>query len=842
MRLRCLLPIIIISSFAFLFVLADSSVSDNISKEDEESTIHEALLKRVLNQLGAIDLGLEGLAQAIHNNQIKVSDKDALKEYIKTIREFILKVRKGELFELNEENLYMLLEINKAILAHLESAVECGLKSVKNFEFEEITKRSKILTKEAAEEILRNNDQKLSLFMHQANKIGLSNINLLAQEIERFANKYNLKKIGCRVLPYFGLGLYLVFVYNPTMIESLPIPGLRHLKRILGSKPHNQKYNVQLDKNIKEVKIKLTTGEEITVNRDDFEKKSGSEQSDHEEQPQRKQPEEPHKEQSQSEQQSTEQNERSEITQQEENQPSFEKDNKIKTPLPKITRKIELPSSPQGILGTPAYYLRNVVKIETDPFINLTIGTIMAPIIHRDVRDAKKFSERQIKRAVAFFKGEPIPSDSLVRKSKITFKDIVGCGHIKSELSKIVDYFKAKTDNKLGEKFINKTYLLVGSEGYGQKLIDGMAGEITEYLSKTDKDKYFGVHKLHASQLISKKLKDVIGEVEDYSPCVILIEDLDWFNNNKGSLSPEVSSDLISSLNKVRNNPKLDIIIVATTSNIEFLKLDGNLMPQFGQTIYLNFPTDEERNEYLKKEFENRCIDTENLDLKSLVSQTENCTYSQLDAIIRQSISRSHWQKRTLSQADLEQSINEIIHKIVFDNSNLSEQEKQILSAHFAGKLLTYRIYSNEKDLIKVTILPVSIDEQIQQGALIISKPHKKSITMQDLEKQAIIELAGICSQKILLSQVSYKLSQETYRKVFDIAKLLLLRGLMESGLSKVQQNKIREDALDLVHKWEKDIEDFLEQNKDYLLQVANRLEKQMILSRDEISNILTSR
>ncbi|KAF7394869.1 hypothetical protein HZH66_008043 [Vespula vulgaris] len=155
------------------------------------------------------------------------------------------------------------------------------------------------------------------------------------------------------------------------------------------------------------------------------------------------------------------------------------------------------------------------------------------------------------------------------KKVKYKIEDIGGYNDLIADIKDVVDIALGKCN--IGDFFISKGILLYGTPGVGKSTIANAI--ISEYNVNS-----FNVH---SSDIYSKsmgeterKLKEIFAEAKAKTPSIILLEDIDTLCPKRSSSSTDqerrVLAQIISLFDELQNT-KNNIIILATTSRIEFV-------------------------------------------------------------------------------------------------------------------------------------------------------------------------------------------------------------------------------------------------------------------------------
>jgi cell division protease FtsH len=462
------------------------------------------------------------------------------------------------------------------------------------------------------------------------------------------------------------------------------------------------------------------------------------------------------------------------------------------------------------------------------------------PFVLKDMKDLSGWAGKQTRKTWSGFKGEPFDDGSKVRESKLDFKKVIGMQHVKSELQKVVTYFNKKdVFDRMGIQ-PEKGYLLVGPLDTGRSLAHALAGEVTAELKKQRKKGICGVYEIHASLLLQKELKEIIEEAEKRSPCVLVIDELDWLSKQK-SVDPKIWSTLVTTMNGLLKSARKQVFMVATAQDNKSIDAAIKDQGRLGITVHFDTPVQAERLEFFQKELDARCINCADFNLDALAQQTAQCSATQLSCVMKRALANAHAQEESLQQRHIEQSIDQVVYNIVEQESSMSPQEKQIIAAHYAGKAVAHMALKPEVLLSRVTILPVAHNQTKPEiGALIAYNATDKLVkTAQDIEHDCIIELAGLEAQKLLFGNlVSTQLAQQVKQQVFAQAKLLAFEGIEEKALPKAVQAERGAHAWQLVMDYTHQAAELLKAYKPKLVTLATHLVQNNTLHANELAQL----
>ena len=797
-------------------------------------TLSTIILNRAREQLVYIDLALEEFAQAAANNKISLKNTQQVRAYITQLRELTTQARQYSTLILTPVHAQELVEFNALLLNKFSRALAHKFRSVPkiNTDINLYLSRSpnssgQTIDIARASDILLKNDDLLFQIPTQYMQLGVTPRQRFAKSTIKYLKKSRILAFGKRVLPYVGLGAYYIVINKE---EALPDWGfVKKVKSILGKLPksttiHEVIPNTETNDHNREIR----TQENTILNQDQQQPDQNAAAGVGLEQ------QEEHQEQYADSAVGDYASDRESAGPTELLEGLREELRTINTTLNRSTRDKSNVEKGTGV-GVIFNKVGKLVGIETKPFYTIIPGALFLPIIKRDIQDLGKLASR----AATYIAGDTPKSDALTKQSKITFNTIVGFEHVKQRLSNAISYFKHKKLFKRTGAPVDKSYLLVGSIDLGKQFAYAVAGEITKQYTTQNKNKRCGIYELHASALTSKKLTQVLKDLESETPCIVLLNELDWLVTHTADTTA-LWADIQAAYAQLE---KKDLVIIATLESTRALDTLHNTLANtqsFGSTLELGLPTQDERYIFIQKELEKYAVPPTQNNNAQLAYKTAGCSYAQISRVLEKALSNAHVTRTTLTQEHVERSIDELIYGIV-PSDTLSQQEKTMLSVYYAGKAIAYQSLYNDQSMIKVTLLPINKHNRQQQGALITTGDHNDSFTLtrSELEKQIIIELAGIQAQRLLLGHASRTLEEQAQSYAFAQAKTSILEGISEYDLPKKAREDFLNQAWDLTTHYSRQAQMLVETHKNTLQKIADKLATHKTLSAEQVNSLI---
>lgn len=460
------------------------------------------------------------------------------------------------------------------------------------------------------------------------------------------------------------------------------------------------------------------------------------------------------------------------------------------------------------------------------------------------------------------------------RKEYIEFtlddERLIGIEPQVKELRKIIDYIVNPEVYDRSNNSVEKGVLLTGPTRCGKTFAArALSGSINQKLKEINSDIKFKFMEVDLRKLFySDGVKELFREAKESAPCILFIDEIHLLPlQSKESFS--LLSQLLTSMSGLtseRDNTK-QVILLAATNHPELMD-SALLQPgRFGTIIHFEKPSYDNRKKYFNMIFKTNYINQDCFDLDLLARLTNNCSYGDLDKIVKDARFESQALYSTINQEKILKTIFSFLYKIREElPSNLAERE--ILSIYYAGKALLIFLLqeagTNFKDLqlelvtinqidptIKETnLLKEAFDSQKQNNLMNFSKKYGKLVIYNKLENLNLnsteykinkckLKLAGNIAEKLLLNKITK--NSKNKEKAYTIAKEIIFDGLKEENISTGIRDNLLEQTYNVVSEYELEIENLFKKNLDLLAAIAKKLETYGILTNAEITNIVAN-
>lgn len=288
-----------------------------------------------------------------------------------------------------------------------------------------------------------------------------------------------------------------------------------------------------------------------------------------------------------------------------------------------------------------------------------------------------------------------------------TFSDVAGQDEAKEALEEIVDFLhNPKKYAEIGAN-LPKGALLVGPPGTGKTLLaQAVAGEANV--------PFFSISGSEFVEMFvgmgAAKVRDLFRQANEKAPCIVFIDEIDTIGKKRdGNIggNDEREQTLNQLLTEMDGfDGQKGVVILAATNRPE--SLDPALLRpgRFDRRIPAELPDLGGREAVLKV---HACkIKTDgNIDFNAIARATAGASGAELANIVNEAALRAvRHGRKTVSQSDLEESVEVVIAGYQRKNAVISPKEKEIIAYHEIGHALVAAKQKDAAPVHKITIIP----------------------------------------------------------------------------------------------------------------------------------------
>ena len=361
---------------------------------------------------------------------------------------------------------------------------------------------------------------------------------------------------------------------------------------------------------------------------------------------------------------------------------------------------------------------------------------------------------------------------------KVTFKDVAGAEEAKEELEEIKEFLKSPEKfNKLGAK-IPKGVLLVGPPGTGKTLLaKAVAGESNvPFFSISGSDfveMFVGVG--------ASRVRDLFKKAKESSPAIIFIDEIDAVGRTRGAglggghdEREQTLNQLLVEMDGFEANQ--GVILMAATNRPDVLD-PALLRPgRFDRQVIVDRPDLKGRTQILKVHAADKPI-AKNVSLETIAKQTPGFTGADLANLLNEAaLLAARKSKKTISNLDIENSIDRVLAGPEKKSQILTEEEKLIIAYHETGHALVGWALPNADPIHKVTIIPRGRALGYTQA---LPDSEKYLTSKAELKDRLAMLMGGRVAEELIFADPTTGASNDI-EKATEIAR----RMVMEFGMS----------------------------------------------------------
>ena len=442
----------------------------------------------------------------------------------------------------------------------------------------------------------------------------------------------------------------------------------------------------------------------------------------------------------------------------------------------------------------------------------------------------------------------------------ITFQDVAGEDEAKELLTEIVDFLHNPQKYTEIGAVCPKGALLVGPPGTGKTLLaKAVAGEANvPFFSISGSDFVEMFVGMGAS-----KVRDLFKQANEKAPCIVFIDEIDTIGKKRDNAGYGGNDEREQTLNQLLTemdgfDASKGVVILAATNRPD--SLDPALLRpgRFDRRIPVELPDLKGREEILKVHAKKVRLG-DDIDFNAIARAASGASGAELANMVNEAALRAVRENRKyVTQADLEESIETVIAGYQKKNQVLSSKEKLIVSYHEIGHALVAALQTNSAPVTKITIIPRT------SGALgytmQVESEERNLMSQEELINKIATLTGGRCAEKLIFNSITTGASNDI-EQATKLARAMITRygmsdrfGMValetqnnpylggDSSLSCSPQTAadIDQMVVDTVKHGYDTAMDLLEKNQKKLHELAKYLDEKETITGEEFMQILT--
>ncbi len=289
-----------------------------------------------------------------------------------------------------------------------------------------------------------------------------------------------------------------------------------------------------------------------------------------------------------------------------------------------------------------------------------------------------------------------------------TFADVAGQDEAKESLQEIVDFLHDPAKYTAIGATMPKGALLVGPPGTGKTLLaQAVAGEAQV--------PFFSISGSEFVEMFvgmgAAKVRDLFKQAQEKAPCIVFIDEIDTIGKKRDNGGIGGNDEREQTLNQLLTemdgfDGKKGVVILAATNRPDTLDKALLRPGRFDRRIPVELP-DLAGREAILKVHAQKILTEPDIDYRAIALATSGASGAELANIINEGALRAVRSGRTsVSQSDLEESVEVVIAGYQRKNAVISPKEREIVAYHEIGHALVAAKQSDSAPVHKITIIP----------------------------------------------------------------------------------------------------------------------------------------
>ena len=376
----------------------------------------------------------------------------------------------------------------------------------------------------------------------------------------------------------------------------------------------------------------------------------------------------------------------------------------------------------------------------------------------------------------------------------IRFADVAGEDEAKENLQEIVDYLHdPKKYEEIGAS-MPKGILLVGPPGTGKTMLaKAVAGESNV--------PFFSISGSEFVEMFvgmgASKVRDLFKQAKEKAPCIVFIDEIDAIGKKRdGQMGgnderEQTLNQLLTEMDGFEGNT--GVIILAATNRPDSLDPALTRPGRFDRRVPVELPDLKGREEILKVHAKKVAL-APGIDFNTVARMASGASGAELANIVNEAALRAvRSGRKSVTQADLEESIEVVIAGYQKKNSILTDKEKCIVAYHEVGHALVAALQSHSAPVQKITIIPrtsgaLGYTMQVEEG-------NHYLMTKEELENKIATLTGGRAAEEVAFQSVTTGASNDI-EQATKLARAMLTRYGMSKEFDMVALETVNNQYL----------------------------------------------
>lgn len=526
------------------------------------------------------------------------------------------------------------------------------------------------------------------------------------------------------------------------------------------------------------------------------------------------------------------------------------------------TGMVEDPDLTQRLYDSGAKFSGQILE-QMSPILSILLSWILPVVIF--IAIGQYMSRKLMKKAggqnsMIFGTGRSNAKVYVKSSEGIKFTDVAGEDEAKESLAEIVDYLHNPGKYREVGAAVPKGILLVGPPGTGKTMLaKAVAGEANVPFFSMSGSEFVEMF----VGMGASKVRDLFKQAKEKAPCIVFIDEIDAIGQKRDGRAggnderEQTLNQLLTEMDGFETNN--GVIILAATNRPESLDPALTRPGRFDRRVPVELPDLKGREEILKVHAKKVKMD-ESVDFASIARMASGASGAELANIINEAALRAvRENRRFVTQADLEESIEVVIAGYQKKNAILTDQEKKVVAYHEIGHALVAAKQSNSAPVQKITIVPrtsgaLGYTMQVEEG-------NHYLMSQEELENKIATLTGGRAAEELVFNSAStgasndieqatklarsmitrYGMSRDFDMVAMETVTNQYLGGDTSLSCSAETQTEIDRQVVELVKKQHEKASKILAENRTKLDELADYLYEKETITGEEFMQILNA-
>ena len=377
----------------------------------------------------------------------------------------------------------------------------------------------------------------------------------------------------------------------------------------------------------------------------------------------------------------------------------------------------------------------------------------------------------------------------------IRFADVAGEDEAKENLQEVVNYLHDPSKyESIGAK-MPKGILLVGPPGTGKTMLaKAVAGESNVPFFSMSGSEFVEMF----VGMGASKVRDLFKQAKEKAPCIVFIDEIDAIGQKRNSGQYGGNDEREQTLNQLLT--EMDgfegnngVIILAATNRPESLDPALTRPGRFDRRVPVELPDLKGREEILKVHAKKIAL-APGVDFSVVARMASGASGAELANIVNEAALRAvRAGRKSVTQSDLEESIEVVIAGYQKKNSILTDHEKCIVAYHEIGHALVAAKQTHSAPVQKITIIPrtsgaLGYTMQVDEG-------NHYLMNKEELENKIATLTGGRAAEEVVFHSITTGASNDI-EQATKLARAMLTRYGMSDEFDMVALETVNNQYL----------------------------------------------